>query len=271
MLTIFQLSLSTSFSPTSVPRQTTTQPSQSKGAESSAIDPPASSEIKLSESSTSTDDWKTEYHSQVNTWRAQSAEAREKAERERNRWEGIREAEKRDAEKRKAEGKSVHLEGHEGGWETVSQGQSSLTTSTGQILSPGPVDARDLVAGEIPREFGKVRNICNSFLLHSHLISFLRVDPLMPQSPQSDLRANTNDMILLRNGKIFPRSRPHFPLRRSQNAPQEHPLNSAPATVTPRRSHLPYQLKHLFLRLWRYSIHLFLLEPAYQHYSHHWL
>ncbi|KAK0193742.1 hypothetical protein F5146DRAFT_1101636 [Armillaria mellea] len=34
--------------------------------------------------------WKSEYESQVETWRSQSAEAREKAERERARWESVR-------------------------------------------------------------------------------------------------------------------------------------------------------------------------------------
>ncbi|EAU85500.1 hypothetical protein CC1G_06401 [Coprinopsis cinerea okayama7 len=47
------------------------------------------------------DAWKAEYDAQVEAWRAQSAEAREKAEKERARWEAIR---KEEAEKRKAAG-----------------------------------------------------------------------------------------------------------------------------------------------------------------------
>jgi hypothetical protein len=48
--------------------------------------------------------WKAEYEAQVHSWRAQSAEAREKAERERLRWETIRAIEKEEAAKRKVAG-----------------------------------------------------------------------------------------------------------------------------------------------------------------------
>ena len=50
------------------------------------------------------DSWKAEYEAQVQSWRAQSAEAREKAEKERLRWESIRAIEKEEASKRKAAG-----------------------------------------------------------------------------------------------------------------------------------------------------------------------
>ena len=46
--------------------------------------------------------WKAEYEAQVQSWRSQSAEAREKAEKERLRWESIRAIEKEEATKRKA-------------------------------------------------------------------------------------------------------------------------------------------------------------------------
>ncbi|KAF9048704.1 hypothetical protein BJ165DRAFT_1461872 [Panaeolus papilionaceus] len=53
----------------------------------------------------STDDsWKEEYESQVQAWRAQSTEAREKAEQERLKWEAKRAIEKEEAAKRKAAG-----------------------------------------------------------------------------------------------------------------------------------------------------------------------
>jgi hypothetical protein len=52
----------------------------------------------------SDDSWKEEYESQVQAWRAQSAEAREKAEQERLRWEVKRTIEKEEAIKRKAAG-----------------------------------------------------------------------------------------------------------------------------------------------------------------------
>jgi len=52
----------------------------------------------------SDDSWKVEYEAQVQSWRAQSAEAREKAEKERLKWESIRAIEKGEAAKRKALG-----------------------------------------------------------------------------------------------------------------------------------------------------------------------
>jgi hypothetical protein len=158
--------LSTAFSPTSIPRQSTAPPSLPETPDSSSLEPPISSQSDTAESLSSNDDWKTEYESQVRTWRTQSAEARQKAEKERDRWEAIREAEKKDAERRKAEGKNVHLEGHESGWETVGPGQTSRVASSGQILSPSPVDARDLVTGE-PPSASKVRYVCNSFLVQT--------------------------------------------------------------------------------------------------------
>ena len=50
------------------------------------------------------DTWKAEYEAQVQSWRAQSAEAREKAEKERLKWESVRATEKEEATKRKAAG-----------------------------------------------------------------------------------------------------------------------------------------------------------------------
>ncbi|KAF9476701.1 hypothetical protein BDN70DRAFT_156305 [Pholiota conissans] len=56
------------------------------------------------ESAPQEDGWKAEYEAQVQNWRAQSAEAREKAEKERLRWEAIRAIEREEAAKRKAAG-----------------------------------------------------------------------------------------------------------------------------------------------------------------------
>jgi hypothetical protein len=71
-----------------------------------------SSTEESSVSSGSIDDlWKAEYESQVHSWRAQSAEAREKAEKERERWEAFRMAEKEDAARRKLEGIVHHPTG----------------------------------------------------------------------------------------------------------------------------------------------------------------
>lgn len=50
------------------------------------------------------DSWKKEYDAQVRIWRAHHAEQREKAEKERLRWEAIRDQEKEEAKRRKAAG-----------------------------------------------------------------------------------------------------------------------------------------------------------------------
>jgi hypothetical protein len=108
-------------------------------------------------SSGSTDDsWKTEYESQVETWRAQSSEAREKAEKERERWETIRAAEQAEAARHKAMGivdepTTEPHEQQEAGWETVSNKKShplSESTTISDPHSPSPVGARELVTGE---------------------------------------------------------------------------------------------------------------------------
>lgn len=128
-------------------------------------------------SSSSTDDsWKSEYESQVETWRAQSSEAREKAEKERERWENIRAAEQAEATQRKAMGivdepVAEPREQQEAGWETVSNKKShplSESTTISEPHSPSPADVRDLVTGE-----SQVRNYRDS--------PSLVTDPLMVQ------------------------------------------------------------------------------------------
>lgn len=64
----------------------------------------ASESSELDKAVSSDDSWKEEYDAQVHLWRAQSAEQREKAEKERLRWEAIRAQEKEEAERRKAAG-----------------------------------------------------------------------------------------------------------------------------------------------------------------------
>ncbi|KAG6865911.1 hypothetical protein C0991_010744 [Blastosporella zonata] len=86
-------------------------------------------------SGSSTDSWKAEYEAQIETWREQSAEAREKAEKERERWEAIRAVEKKEAERRKALGIADEPEPeptgqeHEAGWENVTQHSSKTATA----------------------------------------------------------------------------------------------------------------------------------------------
>ncbi|KAF8986584.1 hypothetical protein BDQ17DRAFT_1548432 [Cyathus striatus] len=104
------------------------------------------SAVEISTGSSSNDSWKTEYETQVQSWRAQSAEAREKAEKERERWEAVRAAEKEEAARIKLIGESQHTESE---WEGVA---SSSTTTPVIIGSPSPIDVRDLVTGEHEKE-----------------------------------------------------------------------------------------------------------------------
>lgn len=80
------------------------------------------------ESSSSGDDeaWKEEYETQVRTWRAQSAEQREKAEKERLKWETIRTQEREEAERRKVAGGLSVQES----WEKLGASGSSVASTT---------------------------------------------------------------------------------------------------------------------------------------------
>ena len=103
----------------------------------------------------STEDvWKAEYDAHVAEWRRTSAEQRERAERERAKWEEIR-------QKEKEEGK-VRGTARSEGWESVGGSTSasvvldtSASTSTAASVSgqqtgePSVADARDLVSGEV--------------------------------------------------------------------------------------------------------------------------
>jgi hypothetical protein len=80
----------------------------------------------------------------VKAWRAESAEAREKAEKERQRWEGIRESEKRESRLR------LGSEYTESEWESVSEQHGVHPVPRSK--SPSPADARDLVSGEAAKQ-----------------------------------------------------------------------------------------------------------------------
>jgi len=91
--------------------------------------------------------WKEEYDAQVQAWRAQSAEAREKAEKERLKWEAIRAQEKEEAAKRKAAGivdepaVSSLSQSHAEGWEKVG---APSTSGSVTAASSKPADSSDL-------------------------------------------------------------------------------------------------------------------------------
>lgn len=82
-------------------------------------------------SSEEIDSWKSEYDSQVDAWRAESAVARDKAEKERERWEAAR----------AKEAKEAPPASDMSGWETL--GSKSAPSASASVS-----DARDLVAGE---------------------------------------------------------------------------------------------------------------------------
>ncbi|KAF8656872.1 hypothetical protein AX16_002418 [Volvariella volvacea WC 439] len=67
------------------------QPTLAATSSSEKDEPPSSAPVA---DSSAQDTWKAEYESQVQSWRAQSAEARQKAEKDREHWEQIRLAEK---------------------------------------------------------------------------------------------------------------------------------------------------------------------------------
>ncbi|QRW17606.1 hypothetical protein RhiXN_02530 [Rhizoctonia solani] len=136
------LSLESAFSPVDVPvhpfRPPTPPPAPVNNLADEASSAPASDPIA--------DSWKDEYDARVATWRAESAEARTKAEAERAKWEELR--------------ASGHVPEHET-WETVgssvaAESDVTLSESTGTgasaLVNAPPVtsvaDARDLVSGE---------------------------------------------------------------------------------------------------------------------------
>lgn len=98
-------------------------------------EPPADT----SSSSSDDDAWKHEYESQVETWREQSALARERAEKERARWEALRATEQQDLARRGLEQK-----------QPLAEAPSATFTSSSD--SPSPADSRDLVAGESQKQ-----------------------------------------------------------------------------------------------------------------------
>jgi len=119
---------------------------------STQLDDAASTSAPTDDSSVSSDPVdsvsQTEYESHVESWRAQSAEARQKAEKERARWEAIRAAEKQEAALRKAAMPADSGVGGETdqGWETV--GARGKPQEAPRPSSPSPADSRDLLTGE---------------------------------------------------------------------------------------------------------------------------
>jgi len=130
---ILRAALSTAFTPTHSPRNSLHQGRRRSNITNIPSDlVPVESASTESTSSQSTDDpWKAEYEAQVESWRVQSADAREKAEKERARWEAMRAAEKAEADRR-----TVQVHDSEHGWETVGAKNTSDPSSSQQTRDP---------------------------------------------------------------------------------------------------------------------------------------
>ncbi|KAG5647418.1 hypothetical protein DXG03_000489 [Asterophora parasitica] len=176
---ILQAVLSHAFSPPPSRRQSVRASAETEIAtaststetDKSAVEPLAESSIS---SGSADDSWKAEYESQVEAWRAQSSEAREKAEKERERWEALRAAERVEAQRRKALGivepvpEPTEHEHGDAGWENVEHRTGPSTTISfssavsERSASPNPADARDLVTGESEHEAVSVLNAAST-------------------------------------------------------------------------------------------------------------
>ena len=100
-----------------MPQPTAVQTTSATGAEPSSA---------TSTSAEDDDDsWKEAYQTQIRSWRAQSAEQREKAEKERLRWETIRAQEKEEADQRK----SASVPSVQESWEQLGPSGSSVTAT----------------------------------------------------------------------------------------------------------------------------------------------
>ncbi|KAF8899956.1 hypothetical protein CPB84DRAFT_1779830 [Gymnopilus junonius] len=148
------------------PPQISAEPQISQ--ESSEVKQETVVETNLSESSASDDSWKIEYEEQVKSWRARSAEEREKAEKERLRWEAVRAIEKAEAARREVAEvveESAILPPQvqvEEIWENVPSGSPATATPVTK-----PADLLDLSASpahpepvsELPRTFSQQETV----------------------------------------------------------------------------------------------------------------
>ncbi|KAK7454636.1 hypothetical protein VKT23_011389 [Stygiomarasmius scandens] len=132
---LLEAALSESFTPPSLKRQSIPPAVE---FEASTLVSVSSEDVPPTQDE-SHDKWKEEYEEQVKLWKSQSAEAREKAEKERARWESIR----------AADPGGVHnqpLLSDSATWTTFSQFSTSSNPPLAE--SPSPADSRDLVTGE---------------------------------------------------------------------------------------------------------------------------
>ncbi|KLO13468.1 hypothetical protein SCHPADRAFT_940383 [Schizopora paradoxa] len=134
---LLESALSTAFSVIDAPRVTPTLASESSSTSSSSSEEPVAEASATSESSTGEEQWKKDYDSYVEGWKAESAVAREKAERTRAEWEAKRQAE--------GGGKGVLSEEE---FPPLAGPPNPHFSRTNYPASPSPADARDSVSGE---------------------------------------------------------------------------------------------------------------------------
>ncbi|KAH7873844.1 hypothetical protein F5879DRAFT_926657 [Lentinula edodes] len=139
---LLEAALTESFTPPPSRRQSKIVPAPTSSSLRTELSPTPAEALENSEI-TSEDAWKNEYEEQVKTWRLQSAEAREKAERERAKWEALREAEK--------------FAGVPPPPPLPVQQNSPSPLEMSD--SPSPADARDLVTGETPKATSHSRQL----------------------------------------------------------------------------------------------------------------
>jgi hypothetical protein len=136
---LFKSALSTAFSPGHVRRESASTTGGTSGTDAQTSDSTlVEAPVANTGGESAGDAWKAEYETNVQSWRAQSAEMREKAENERARWERIRAAEKEESTHRKTEG----LPEPPSSWETKNKSSGQVSGAT-IAASPSPVDAKD--------------------------------------------------------------------------------------------------------------------------------
>jgi hypothetical protein len=139
---LIEAALTESFTAPSSRRQSRIVPSSSTTQTEVSQDYPTPAEAFGSSEPSAEDTWKNEYEDQVKVWRLQSAEAREKAERERAKWEALREAERA-----------------EGAPPPPPPEDLSVKKTAVVLNSPSPADSRDLVSGETSKTVSHSRQL----------------------------------------------------------------------------------------------------------------
>ncbi|KAI6042974.1 hypothetical protein EDC04DRAFT_869617 [Pisolithus marmoratus] len=204
---LLQSALEHPFEPADVPVKPAVPPSMNSNeivaptvnVSTAHTDPVTSSE------SAEEDPWKAEFEAQVEEWRAKSAEAREKAEHERAKWEAIR---KQEEEERQALGQEPETWENLGSHITTSIAAASevLAGSTPSLMStPSGAEGAQTVAGKKPES-------TSHFTAPSAGASPYQQSVNVPSSPESYPSLSLSDP-----------SGPQSPSHRRDSFPPEYP------------------------------------------------